>query len=95
MLKFEAIQTSKLNLTSYSRLALIGQCCEAAQVNRVIDPRLPVSPGIKTSDLVKVICRKMISTRRWGRLYTDPKIHPSFAGVGHIIQERLLTESRR
>jgi hypothetical protein len=55
MPKFEVRQTGKLNLTSYSGLALIGQCCEAAQVDRVIDPRLPVSQGMKTSDLVKAM----------------------------------------
>jgi len=55
MPKFEVRQTSKLNLTSASGLALIGQCCEAAQVDRVIDPRLPVSQGMKTSDLVKAM----------------------------------------
>ena len=49
MPKFEVRQTGKLNLTSYSGLALSGQCCEAAQVDRVIDPRLPVSQGMKTS----------------------------------------------
>jgi hypothetical protein len=48
MPKFEVRQTGKLNLTSYSGLALIGQCCEAAQVDSVIDPRLPVSQGMKT-----------------------------------------------
>jgi hypothetical protein len=55
MPKFEVRQTSKLNLTSASGLALIGQCCEAAQVDRVIDPRLPVSQGMKTSGLVKAM----------------------------------------
>jgi hypothetical protein len=45
MPKFEVCQTGKQNLTSTSGLALIGQCCEAAQVDRVIDPRLPVSQG--------------------------------------------------
>ncbi|QGU33921.1 IS1380 family transposase [Thermochromatium tepidum] len=55
MPKFGVCQTSKLNLTSYSGLALIGQCCEAAQVDSVIDPRLPVSQGMKTSDLVKAM----------------------------------------
>ena len=44
-----------MNLTSYSGLALIGQCCEAAQVEAVIDPRLPVSQGMKTSDMVKAM----------------------------------------
>lgn len=50
---FEVKQTAKLNLTSYSGLALIGQCCQAAQVEAVIDPRLPVSQGMRSSDLVK------------------------------------------
>jgi hypothetical protein len=55
MPRFEVKQSAKLNLTSYSGLALIGQCCEAAQVNAVIDPRLPVSQGMKTSDMVKAM----------------------------------------
>ena len=50
---FEVRQSAKLNLTSYSGLGLIGQCCQAAQVELVIDPRLPVSQGMKTSDVVK------------------------------------------
>jgi hypothetical protein len=45
MPRFEVKQSAKLNLTSYSGLALIGQCCQAAQVEAVIDPRLPVSQG--------------------------------------------------
>jgi len=53
MPRFEVKQTGKLNLTSYSGLALIGQCCQAAQVEAVIDPRLPVSQGMRTSDVVK------------------------------------------
>lgn len=53
MPRFEVKQTSKLYLTSYSGLALIGQCCQAAQVDTVIDPRLPVSQGMRTSDIVK------------------------------------------
>lgn len=55
MPRFEVRQSSKLNLTSYSGLALIGQCCEAAQVDVVIDPKLPVSQGMKTSDMVKAM----------------------------------------
>lgn len=37
MPRFEVRQSAKLNLTSYSDsgLALIGQCCEAAQVEAV------------------------------------------------------------
>jgi hypothetical protein len=36
-------------------LALIGQCCQAAQVEAVIDPKLPVSQGMRTSDIVKSV----------------------------------------
>ena len=50
---FDVKQSAKLNLTSYSGLALIGQCCQAAQVEAVIDSRLPVSQGMRTSDVVK------------------------------------------
>lgn len=53
MPRFAVKQTGKLNLTSYSGLALIGQCCQVAQVDAVIDPKLPVSQGMRTSDLVK------------------------------------------
>lgn len=53
MPRFEVRQTGKLNLTSYSGLALIGQCCQAAQVEAVIDPKIPVSQGMRTSDIVK------------------------------------------
>lgn len=52
---FEIRQTGKLNLTSYAGLALIGQCCQAAQLEVVIDPKLPVSQGMKTSDIVKSV----------------------------------------
>ncbi len=55
MPRFEVKQSDKLNLTSYSGLALIGQCCQAAQVDGVMDARLPVSQGMKSSDLVKSI----------------------------------------
>ena len=53
MARFETKQFSKLQLTSYSGLALVGQCCQIAQVDAVIDPRIPVSQGMRTSDLVK------------------------------------------
>jgi len=57
MPRFGVKQTRKLNLTSYSGLALIGQCCQAAQVDAVIDPRQPVSLGLRTSDVVKSMVR--------------------------------------
>ena len=44
-----------MQLTSYSGLALIGQCCKAAQLNVVIDPKLPVSQGTRSSDVVKAM----------------------------------------
>lgn len=53
MARFETKQSGNLQLTSYSGLALVGQCCQIAQVDAVIDPRIPVSQGMRTSDLVK------------------------------------------
>ena len=53
MARFEIQQSGKLQLTSYSGLALVGQCCQMAQVDAVIDARIPVSQGMRTSDLVK------------------------------------------
>ena len=55
MPQFAVRQSAKLDLTPHSGLALIGQCFDAAQVERVIDPRLPVSQGMKTSDMVKAM----------------------------------------
>jgi hypothetical protein len=46
MAHFEVRQSEKLNLISYSGLALIGQCC---QVDLVIDPKFPVSQGMRTA----------------------------------------------
>jgi threonylcarbamoyladenosine tRNA methylthiotransferase MtaB len=74
MPRFEVKQSAKLNLTSYSGLALIGQCCQAAQVEAVIDPRLPVSQGMRSSDLVKSVVNSCTVTnfgdqksRKWLR----------------------------
>lgn len=55
MPRFEVKQSTKLNLTSYSGLALMGQCCQAAQVEAVMDAKIPVSQGMRTSDLVKSV----------------------------------------
>ncbi len=55
MPRFEVKQSDKLNLSFYSGLALTGQCCQAAQVDAVIDSRLPRSQGIKSSNLVQSI----------------------------------------
>lgn len=52
---FHVRQSRNLDLTSHAGLALIGQCCEAAQVDLVLDTRLPVSQGMRTSDLAKSI----------------------------------------
>ena len=53
MPRFHLKQSARLQLTSYSGLALLGQCFEAAQVEVVLDPKIPVSQGMKTSDIVK------------------------------------------
>lgn len=50
MPQVEFKQSGRLSLTSYSGLALLGQCFEAAQVNLVVDRRVPVSLGMRTSD---------------------------------------------
>jgi len=55
MPRFEVLRSAKLNLTSYSGLALIGQCFDAAQADAMIDPLLPVSQGMKNSDMVKAM----------------------------------------
>ncbi|QTQ34748.1 Putative transposase, IS4 family [Aromatoleum petrolei] len=46
MARFELKQSSKLQLTSYAGLALIGQCCQAVQVKVAIKPKLPVAHGV-------------------------------------------------
>ena len=51
MAHFEVRQSEKLNLTSYSGLALIGQCCQAAQVDLVIDPNDPSTAHHKLKEL--------------------------------------------
>jgi hypothetical protein len=43
MARFEIKQSGNLQLTFYSGLALVGQCCKIAQVDAVVDPRIPVS----------------------------------------------------
>jgi hypothetical protein len=53
MAHFEIKNSSKLELTSHAGLGLIGQCFQAAQVEAVLDPRFPVSQGMRTSDVVK------------------------------------------
>jgi hypothetical protein len=50
---FQIKQSSNLTLTSHAGLALVGQCCEVAQIEDVIDSKLQVSKGMKTSDVVK------------------------------------------
>ena len=49
------LKESNRQLTSYAGLSLIGQCCEAAQVERVLDRRIPVSAGMTTGDLFKSV----------------------------------------
>jgi hypothetical protein len=49
------LKESKKELTSYAGLALIGQCLEAVNVEAVLDGRIPVSQGMRTSDLAKSV----------------------------------------
>lgn len=53
MAQFEVTQTGKLQLTSYAGLALIGQFCQAAQLAAVVGAKIPVSQGMRISDIVK------------------------------------------
>jgi hypothetical protein len=55
MPRFEVRQSARLNLTSHAGLGLLGQCFEAALVEPLVDSRIPVSQGMKTSDLVKAM----------------------------------------
>ena len=49
---FEIKQSANLHLTSHAGLALIGQCCQAVQLDVAIDAKMPVSQGMLTSDIV-------------------------------------------
>lgn len=53
MTDFSLKQSRKLQLTSYAGLTLIGQCCKASQVEPHLDRHIPVSQGLKSSDLFK------------------------------------------
>ncbi len=46
------LKQSNRHLTSHAGLALVGQCFEAAQLDR-LDARFPTSQGMRTSDIVK------------------------------------------
>ncbi|MBS3964360.1 MAG: hypothetical protein KGZ80_07680 [Methylomonas sp.] len=47
------LKASKKEFTSYAGLALAGQGLDIINVEAVVDGRIPVSQGIKTSDVVK------------------------------------------
>lgn len=47
------LKESGRQLTSYAGLSLIGQCCEAALVDPILGKAIPVSSGMKTSNLFK------------------------------------------
>lgn len=47
------LKTSTKELTSYAGLSLVGQCMEIINVEAVIDGKIPVQQGIKTSDIIK------------------------------------------
>lgn len=45
--------SARFELTSYSGLALVGECFAAAQVEALLDRHIPVSQGMRSSDLIK------------------------------------------
>lgn len=47
------MKESRRQLTSYAGLSLIGQCFEVAGAAPWLDGHLPVSGGMKTSDIAK------------------------------------------
>lgn len=55
MPRFEIKQSAKMDLTSCAGLALIGQCCEVARVDALINAHMPVSQGMKNSDMIKAM----------------------------------------
>ena len=88
MARFEIQQSGKLQLTSYSGLARVGQCCQIAQVDAVIDPRIPVSQGLRTSDLVKSMIGLLSLGKRLRAVPTGPFFHVSPGAVedfGHRV----------
>ena len=74
-------QSGRLSLTSYAGLALLGQCFDAAQVDLVVDRRLPVSQGLRTSDAVK----SMVGLLSLGK--------SDFEAIEPFRQERFFKES--
>lgn len=46
-------QSSRFQLTSHAGFSVVGECFKASQLDLVIDPKIPVSQGMKTSDLLK------------------------------------------
>jgi hypothetical protein len=52
---FEVKQSAKLNLTSYSGLALIGQCCQAAQVGQRLD-----TDGVELRELTDELTLRLL-----------------------------------
>ncbi len=55
MAHFTLKRSSKLQLISCAGIAPLGQGCQAAQEDAVIHPKLPVSQGMKSSDVVKAM----------------------------------------
>ncbi len=84
MTQFEVKQSGKLNLTSYSGLALIGQCCQAAQAGAVIDPLLLVA-SMRTSELVKSMVG-LLSLGRSDFEAIEPFRQDRFSGIAGTVQ---------
>jgi len=89
MARFEIQQSGKLQLTSYSGLALVGQCCQIAQVDAVIDPRIPVSQGMRTSDLAK----SMIGLLSLGKSDPSTALRTGFEAIEPFRQDRFFKQA--
>ncbi len=46
-------QSSRFQLTNYAGFSLLGECFIASQLDLLVDRKIPVSKGMKTSDLLK------------------------------------------
>ena len=89
MARFEIQQSGKLQLTSYSGLARVGQCCQIAQVDAVIDPRIPVSQGMRTSDRVK----SMIGLLSLGKSDPSTALRTGFEAIEPFRQDRFFKQA--
>jgi hypothetical protein len=89
MARFEIKQSSKLQLTPYSGLALVGQCCQTTQVDAVIDPRIPVAQGIRTPDVVK----SMVGLLSLGKSDPSTLLRTGFEAIEPFRKDRFFKQA--